>query len=77
MLQTLEKFNATTMLELSNSIANFAQKFTPSSLPFRGNHNHSWGRYKRGRGHNITGGGRGYNQSSSLNKSAAKQDTPF
>ena len=33
----LEILNASKMLELSNSTANFAQKFTPSSLPFRGN----------------------------------------
>ena len=72
MLQThemrLDNLNASKMLELSNSTTNFAQKFTPLSLPFRGNQNHSRGRYKRDRGHYITGGGRGYNQSSSLNK---------
>ena len=63
MLQThdmrLENLNASKMLELSNSIANFAKKVTPLSLPFRGNHNHSRGIYKRDRGHYITGGGRG------------------
>ena len=72
MLQThemrLDNLNASKMLEISNSTTNFAQKFTPLSLPFRGNQNHSRGRYKRDRGHYITGGGRGYNQSSSLNK---------
>ena len=51
MLQTheigLENVNASIMFELSNSIANFAQKFAPSSLPFRGTRNHSWGRFNR------------------------------
>ena len=71
MLQThemrLENLNALKMLDLSNYTSNFSKKFTPSSLPFKGK-NHSRGRYKRDRGHYITGGGRGYNQSSSLNK---------
>ena len=72
MLQThemrLENLKASTMVELSNSIANFAQNISSSSFSFRGNQNNSQGRYNRGRGRTMAGGGRGYNQFSNYNK---------
>ena len=73
MLQThemrLESLNSSTMIELSPSIANLAQKVSSQTPVSRGGQFAYRGQFNKGlRGRSHYGGGRGYNSYNNLNK---------